>query len=247
MRSSPLQTYSDDMSQQASSGGYERAVGPGWTARILFWSALVVGSLPKFVLMPMMIDGVRPEFFTLYPTVTVVVAFLELTLGVVALLIVKGSPMAMRLFGMGLTIFISIYAFALPHLLPIIVNRVVGSVDLAMNIQSIIWTFHGGVVLAGMLIAWNLARYRAWWTHLVAAGYAMCTGLVVAFVEWAMNWLGSSIATSMVLTQFVLLGVSFGGLGLLHGLSRVASGASDRYAAASARSIAEAVTSRRVP
>ncbi|MGO2184480.1 MAG: hypothetical protein ACTH44_07195, partial [Brevibacterium aurantiacum] len=71
------------MSQQASSVEYERAVGPGWTARILFWSAIVVGSLPEFVLMPMMIDGVRPEFFTLYPTVTVVVAVLELILGVV--------------------------------------------------------------------------------------------------------------------------------------------------------------------
>lgn len=247
MRSTPLQTYSDDMSQQASSGGYERAAGPGWTARLLFWSAMAVGSLPEFVLMPMMIDGVRPEFFTLYPAVTVVVAILELILGVVALLIVKASPMTMRLFGMGLLIFISIYAFALPHLLPIIVNRAVSSVDLAMNIQSIIWTFHGGVVLAGLLIAWNLARNRLWWTHLAAAGYAVCAGLVVAFVEWAMNSLGSSFATSMVLTQFVLLGASFGGLGLLHGLGRVASGPSDRYAAASARSIAEAVTSRRVP
>ncbi|GAA1945273.1 hypothetical protein GCM10009689_28070 [Brevibacterium antiquum] len=169
-----------------------------------------------------MIEGARPEFFTLYPAVTVVVALLELVLGVVALLIVKASPMTMRLFGMGLLIVSSIYAFAVPHLLPIIVNRVVGSVDLAMNIQSIIWTFHGGVVLAGLLIAWNLARNRAWWTHLVAAGYAMCTGLVVSFVEWAMNSLGSSFATSMVLTQFVLLSVSFGGLGLLHGLGRVA-------------------------
>ncbi|MCF2570706.1 hypothetical protein [Brevibacterium sp. UCMA 11754] len=232
------------MSQQASSGGYERAVGPGWTARILFWAAIAVGSLPEFVLMPMMIDGVRPDIFTLYPAVTVVVAILELILGVVALLIVKASPMTMRLFGMGLLIFISIYAFALPHLLPIIVNRVVSSVDLAMNIQSIIWTFHGGVVLAGMLIAWNLARNRAWWTHLVAAGFAMCTGLVVAFVEWAMNSLGSSFATSMVLTQLVLLGVSFGGLVLLHLLGRVASGPSDRYAEASARSIAEGTTER---
>ncbi|MCF2585688.1 hypothetical protein [Brevibacterium sp. UCMA 11752] len=211
------------MSQPASSGGCERAVGPGWTARILFWAAIAIGSLPEFVLMPMMIDGVRPEFFTLYPAVTVVVALLELILGVVALLIVKASPLTMRLFGMGLLIVSSIYAFALPHLLPIIVNRVVGSVDLAMNIQSIIWTFHSGVVLAGLLIAWNLARNRAWWTHLVAAGYAMCTGLVVAFVEWAMNSLGSSFATSMVFTQAVLLGVSFGGLGLLHVLGRVAS------------------------
>ncbi|AZL04729.1 hypothetical protein CXR24_03235 [Brevibacterium aurantiacum] len=227
MRSSPVQTYSDDMSQQASSVEYERAVGPGWTARILFWSAIVVGSLPEFVLMPMMIDGVRPEFFTLYPTVTVVVAVLELILGVVALLIVKGSPIAMRLFGMGLLIFSSIYAFALPHLLPIIVNRVVGSLggfELALTIQSIIWTFHGGVVLAGMLIAWNLARNRAWWTHLVAAGYALCTGVVVAFVEWAMNWLGSSFATSMVFTQLLALAAVFGGLGLLHLLGGVPGG-----------------------
>lgn len=215
------------MSQQASS------VGPGWTARVLFWAALIIGSLPELVMMPMMFDGLGPEFFTLYSTLTVVVAILELVLCIVAPLIVKASPMMMRLFGMGLLLGISIYAIALPHLMPIIVNRVVGSLDglgslggfeLAMTIQSIIWTFHGGVVLAGTLIAWNLARNRSWWTHLVAAGYALLMGLVVAFVEWAMNWFGSSFATSMVLTQCVLLGVTFGGLGLLHLLGGLPSG-----------------------
>lgn len=205
--------------------GPERTVGPGWTARILFWAALAIGSLPEIVMMPMMIGGVRPEFFTLYSAATVVVAILELILGIVALLIVKASPMTMRLFGMGLLLVTAIYAFVLPQLLPIIVNRFVGSFgglgslggfELAMTFQSIIWTFHGGVVLAGTLIAWNLARNRAWWSHLIATGYAMVAGLVVAFVEWTTNFLGSSFATSMVLTQCVLLGVTFGGLGLLH-------------------------------
>ncbi|HCG54743.1 MAG TPA: hypothetical protein DEW39_01005 [Brevibacterium sp.] len=251
MRSSPSHTYSDDMSQQAGPGGAPYSpnwsgessawappvsvptpvgpgwrAGPGWTARILFWSALAIGSLPELVIMPMLIDGVSPELFTLYPVMRVVVAFLELILGIVALLIVKASPMPMRLFGMGLFLCISIYAFALPHLMPVIVNRVIGSVgsyDLAITIQSIIWTFHGGLVLAGVLIAWNLACNRAGWTHLVAAGYAMLTGLVVAFVEWAMNSLGSSFTTSLVLTQLVLLTVTFGGLGLLHLLGRLSS------------------------
>lgn len=265
MRSTPVRTYSDDMSQQASSGGDpyspywygdpsawapqvsgpaavgpERAVGPeqtagpGWTARILFWAALAIGALPEFVLMPMLIGGVRPEFFTLYPAVTVVVTILELILGIVALLIVKASPMTMRLLGMGLLLFISIYAFVLPHLMAIIVNRVVGSFDLAMNIQSIIWTFHTGVVLAAMLIAWNLARNRAWWTHLVAAGYALLIGLVVSFVEWAMNWFGSSFTTSMVFTQLVALAAVFGGLGLLHVLGRLPSGTIPRLTASQA-------------
>lgn len=216
------------MSQQASSGGPERAVGPGWTARVLYWVALAIGSLPELVMMPMMVDRVRPEFFAVYSAMSVVVGILELVLGVVALLTVRASPMPMRLFGIGLLIAISIYAFALPYLMPIIVNRAVdgfgssvfdgsaSSFELAMTIPSIIWTFHGGVVLAGTIIAWNLARNRAWRTHLVAAGYALLMGLVVAFVEWAMNWFGSSFAMSMVLTQCVLLGVTFCGLGLLH-------------------------------
>ncbi|MGO2648065.1 MAG: hypothetical protein ACTH96_07800, partial [Brevibacterium aurantiacum] len=221
------------MSQQASSGRPERAAGPGWTARILLWAALVIGSLPELVMMPMMFDGVVHEFFTLYSALTVVVAILQIVLGIGALLVVKASPMRMRLFGMGLFLAVSIYAFALPHLMPIIVNRVVGSLngfgsfggfELAMTIQSIIWTFHSGVVLAGLLIAWNLARNRAWWTHLVAAGYALCTGVVVAFVEWAMNWLGSSFATSMVFTQLLALAAVFGGLGLLHLLGGVPGG-----------------------
>lgn len=230
-------TYSDDMSWQASSGVPARAVGPGWTARILLWTALVIGSLPELVMMPMMMDRVGPEFFTLYSTLTIVVAILEIVLGIVALLIVKVSPMRMRLFGMGLFLAVSIYAFTLPHLMPIIVNRVVGGFgglgsldgfELAMTIQSIIWTFHGGLVLAGTLIAWNLARNRAWWTHLVAAGYALPMGLVVACVEWALNSLGSSFATSMVLTQCVQLGVTFGGLGLLHVVGGVARGGQER-------------------
>lgn len=216
------------MSQQASSGGPEREVGPGWTARVLYWVALAIGSLPELVMMPMMVDGVRPEFFAVYSAMSVVVANLELVLGVVALLTVRASPMPMRLFGIGLLIAISIYAFALPYLMPIIVNPGVdgfggsgfdgsaSSFELAMTIPSIIWTFHGGVVLAGTIIAWNLARNRTWWTHLVAAGYALLMGLVVAFVEWAMNWFGSSFAMSMALTQCVLLGVTFCGLGLLH-------------------------------
>lgn len=214
--------------------GSDRTAGPGWTARILFWAALAIGSLPEFVLMPMLIGGVRPEFFTLYPAVTIVVAILELILAIVALLIVNASPMPMRLFGTGLLLFISIYAFVLPHLMPIIVNRVGGNVDLAMNIQSIVWTFHGGVVLAGMLIAWNLARNRAWWTHLVAAGYALLMGLVVSFVEWAMNWFGSSFTTSTVLTQLVALAAVFGGLGLLHVLGRLPSGTIPRLKASQA-------------
>ncbi|MDN5659706.1 MAG: hypothetical protein L0G72_02980 [Brevibacterium aurantiacum] len=218
-------TYSDDMSQQASSGRPERAAGPGWTARILLWAALVIGSLPELVMMPMMFDGVVHEFFTLYSALTVVVAILQIVLGIGALLVVKASPMRMRLFGMGLFLAVSIYAFALPHLMPIIVNRVVGSLngfgsfggfELAMTIQSIIWTFHGGLVLAGTLIAWNLARNRVWWTHLVAAGYALLMGLVIAFVEWALNSLGSSFATSVMLTQLVSLGLTLAGFMLLH-------------------------------
>lgn len=120
-----------------------------------------------------------------------------------------------------------------PYLMPIIVNRVVGvgsasSFDLAMTIQSISWTFHGGVVLAGSLIAWNLARNRTWWTHLVAAGYALLMGLVVAFVEWAMNWFGTLSATSLVLTRCVLLGVTLCGLGLLHVLGGLPNGGVER-------------------
>ncbi|MDN5658275.1 hypothetical protein [Brevibacterium sandarakinum] len=197
--------------------GYVPAAGgPGWTARILFWAALVIGSLPEFVMMPMMIGGAGPEFFTRYSTLMILVVILELVLGLVALLIVKASPMKLRLFGMGLLLFISIYALGVRYLMPIIVTGVIGSFTLAMNIQSIIWTFHGGVMLAGTLIAWNLARNRVWWTNLIAAGYALLMGLVVAFVEWALNVLGSSFATSMVLTQLLALAAALGGLGLLH-------------------------------
>lgn len=198
--------------------------GPGWTARILFWAALVIGALPEFVMMPMMLGGFGVEFFTLYSVGTTAFAILEVILGVLALLMVRASPKTMRLFGMSLYIFTSIYALVVPHMLPIIVNRLIPSFDLAMSIQSIVWAFHGGVVLAGTLIAWNLARNRAWWTHLVAAGYALLMGLVVAFVEWALNWFGSSFATSLVITQCVLLGVTFGGLGLLHLLGGLPSG-----------------------
>ena len=182
-------------------------------------------------MMPMLIGGAGPEFFTPYSTLMILVVILEFVLGLVAILIVKASPMKMRLFGMGLLLFISIYALGVRYLMPIIVNGVVGSFgsfDLAMNIQSVIWTFHGGVVLAGTLIAWNLARNRVWWTHLVAAGFALVAGLVVAFVEWGMNVLGTSFATSTILTQSVLLGVTFGGLGLLHVLGRLPNGAIPR-------------------
>lgn len=190
--------------------------GPGWTARILFWAALGIGALPEFVMMPMMLGGTGVEFFTLYSVGTTAFALLEVILGVLALLMVRASPMTMRLFGMSLYIFTSIYALVLPHMLPIIVNRLIPSFDLAMSIQSIVWAFHGGVVLAGTLIAWNLARNRAWWTHLIAAGYAMVAGLIISFVEWSLNWLGSSFATSIMLTQLMSLGLTFAGLVLLH-------------------------------
>ena len=213
------------MSQQAFPGG------PGWTARILFWAGLVIGSMPELVLMPMLISGTRPEFLTSYSVLRLVVVILGLALGLVALFIVRASPLTMRLFGVVVFLFVSIYAFVLPQLMPIVVNRVFGAVSnfgnlgafsnfggfaLALNIQSIIWAFHGGVVLAGTLIAWNLARNRAWWTSLVAAGYALLMGLIVAFVEWLLNVLGTSFATSMILTQLVVLSAVFGGLGLLY-------------------------------
>lgn len=213
--------------------GADRALGPelkaspGWTARILFWVALVIGSLPEIVMMPMLITGIRPDLFILYSSLTVVVAVLELVVAIVALLALRGSPMRMRLFGAGLFFVITIYALILPYVMPNMVNRIVGGFggfELAVGIQSIIWSFHTGVVLTGTLTAWNLARGRVWWTNLVAAGYALVMGLVVAFVEWAMNSLGSSFAMSVVLTQLAFLGMAFGGLGLLHVLGRFNSG-----------------------
>lgn len=200
--------------------------GPGWAARITFWAALVIGSSPELV-MPLTIRGMRAEFYTPYTVMMVMVVTLELVLGLIALLIVKASPMTMRLLGMGLLLFGAIYPLVLRYLMPMVVNRVVesfGSFALAMHIQSIIWTFHGGVVLAGTLIAWNLVRNRAWWTNLVAAGYAMFSGLVVSFVEWGMNVLGSSFMTAIVLTQFLALGLTFAGLGLLHLIGSLSSG-----------------------
>lgn len=204
--------------------GPELKAGPGWTARILFWVALVIGSLPEIVMMPMLITGIRPDLFILYSSLTVVVAVLELVVAIVALLALRGSPMRMRLFGAGLFFVITIYALILPYLMPNMVNRIVGGFELAVGIQSIIWSFHTGVVLTGTLTAWNLARDRVWWTNLVAAGYALVMGLVVTFVEWAVNSLGSSFAMSAILTQLVFLGTTFGGLGLLHVLGRFSGG-----------------------
>ncbi|WP_146001522.1 hypothetical protein [Brevibacterium aurantiacum] len=50
----------------------------------------------------------------------------------------------------------------------------------------------------------------------MAAGYALLMGLVIAFVEWALNSLGSSFATSVMLTQLVSLGLTLAGFMLLH-------------------------------
>ncbi|WP_240372300.1 hypothetical protein [Brevibacterium zhoupengii] len=209
------------MNQQASAG-------PGWTARILFWFALAFGSVSEIWMLPMLIRGGELEPSVLFSSLTAGVAVIELVLGLVALLIVRSSPVKMRLIGMGVLLAISIYAFALPYLLPIIVNQMVeslggsgggggfGILQLAMIGQSIIWAFHVGVLMAGWLIAWNLARNRVWWTHLIAAAYALVMGLIVSFLGWQLNSFGGSYITSTVLTQLVSLAAALGGFVVLH-------------------------------
>ena len=207
------------MTVQSPSGGDQTS--PGWAARILFWAAVATGPLRHLAMLQMVVVGVDPEVFYLFSILPIMASVLELVLGICALLLVRSSPMTMRLLGSGLFLLAGVYAWFVPHLIAAIANLAVDDfalmVDtLTMSIQSVIWAFHGGVVLAGMLVAWNIARNRAWWMHLIAAGYAMLMGLVVSFVEFALNTFGSSFATSVVLTQLVSLALTFVGLGVLH-------------------------------
>lgn len=205
-----------------------RAPHPGWAARILFWAGLIVGRLPALVIVPFSIVAGRPGLDSMLSISGGVTGVIELILGIAALLLIKGSSSTRRLIGAAVFFVVTVFALVSPFVLTPLLNHLMMTYHLPMSTLGIVYGIQSVVIVAGMLIAWNVARSRTWWTHLVAVGIAIVGGIIAALsnavIGTAASRALSLYAVVTVVSQVISIALMFGGLGLLHVLGNLPSG-----------------------
>lgn len=189
---------------------------PGWAARILFWSALIIGHVPILVMMPILHSRPVPTVFEFYSIVTYGVAGVKVLLLVVAMLVVKGTTWPRRAIGAGLLFLISLYGLVVPRLIAQLLMSTSADISSTIRIQGHLGAVHLVVMLTGTLIAWNVVRNRAWWTHLVAAGIAVIAAGLMTLFQLVPRWIQTPVSLPLILGDLCVLGLTFAGLGLLH-------------------------------
>jgi hypothetical protein len=193
---------------------------PGWLARSLFWAAFVIATLPAMILMPMMSSGM-PSMFAVFGIISLVASILRLTLGTVALLLVKNTTWTRRLIAGGLFLLSSIVFLVLSNLAPMLIDQMAGGLTQSNTAITVFQTVLSGLLLAAALVSWSIARNRRWWVLLIAFVYAVISGTILFFGSTAVAS-GSSYNSGLaILIQVLSLAAIFVGLGVLHLLGRI--------------------------
>lgn len=205
-----------------------RSAHPGWPARILFWAAVLVGSLPALVVAPLMSGGATGETGTtgatlvgLFALANVLGALLRLVLGVVAMLLARNTTWTRRLIAAGLYLCACAMLMVLTPLVPLIFSQVAGSNMPSVATMTIIQSLLSMIFLALEFMAWNIVRNRRWPLLLAAVVYAAAvTGANYLLSADRTASMPSRVETGVLIQAgFVLL--IFLGLGLFHLLGRI--------------------------
>lgn len=198
---------------------------PGWPARILFWSAIIVGALPAIVVAPLMSDGASGETGATMAGIlmlsNVLGALLRLALGVVALLLVKNTTWTRRLIAAGIYLCACVMLMVLTPFVPLILSQVAGSSMPSAASMTIVQSVLSMIFLAIVFMAWNIVRARRWPLLLVSIVYAAAvTGVDYLLIADRTVTMPSRVESgALIQAGYVLL--IFLGFGLFHLLGRI--------------------------
>ncbi|MCD1287490.1 hypothetical protein ACH82I_07775 [Brevibacterium sp. GP-SGM9] len=197
---------------------------PGWPARILLWSGILVAHLPGIVLLPLVITGERLVILSAYPLISVMAGVLSLLVVGGAFLLARNTTWAKRLIGGGIYAVAGVLALVVPPALNRLMLMMMYDFGPGMWIHSLIFIVFSMGITAAMLIAWNIARNRRWWVHLMAAGLAILFGTFSTTVQLLFNISGVPPVLATVSTQLLALVLMYGSLILLHACGRMNGG-----------------------
>lgn len=195
---------------------------PGWLARSLFWTALILGGLPSLLLAPLSMSG-GPQVYALYSIGSILAQSLRLILGVAAILLVKNTSWARRIVGAAIFLIGCVALLVLNPVLSAVINMgEPGSVD--SMLVSVIQGVLSACYLAAVLCGWNIARNRRWWILVIAVVIAVLLNVLTAVVGLSLATGLASGVIAVAIIQAVMFGLVFAVLGLCHLLGRVRGG-----------------------
>ncbi|MBE4693137.1 hypothetical protein [Brevibacterium casei] len=225
--------YPSAMGQSGPLGSRSAAViapnTPGWLARFLLWTGMVVGFLPAVLLAPILMSGDFEEVRRLHSLVTVFTGILALLLGAAAFALVRNTSWARRLIGGGLYVFAIILTLTVPPALGAFVAEISYQFNAGFWVSTVVFAVFSAFTLTLRLVGWSIARNRRWWVLLVAAGCGVIIPVINAVLQAATSttidrpglpyWVGG------VLVPIIALLLFLGALGLLHVLGGLRGGA----------------------
>lgn len=196
---------------------------PGWLARSLFWSALIVGALAALVLAPVSFTG-GPDTIVLFSIGTIVAGCLRLVLGTIAILLVKNTTWVRRIVGAVIFVLGCLALLVLSPLMSVIVGMSGAGPADSMLTMTVIQGVVSGVYLSAVFCGWNIARSRRWWILVISVAIAVLLNIVNSIFNQMLAAQSAGGIMVTVVVQAVLLAVTFGVLGLCHLLGRVRGG-----------------------
>ncbi|MCM1012768.1 DUF4064 domain-containing protein [Brevibacterium sp. XM4083] len=204
------------------------AVDPGWFARIALWVSILIDRLPAITLLPFIYstsiaDGL-PDLAALYSAVVLIAGIIACLVGVLAFLLVRNTSWLRRMVGGGIYLVAGILSVAVPPVMTRLLTEFVYRMNAEYSLFPIVFAVFSTIVVAALLIAWNIVRNRSWWVHLVAAGLAAVSAVVVAVVQYVTTLQAADPAVAGLISQVLSLLLFFAALGLLHVCGRLRGG-----------------------
>lgn len=197
---------------------------PGWPARIVLWSSILVAHLPGTVILPLILTGERLNLLSLYSAMSIIAGVLSIIGAVGAFLLTRNTSWAKRLIGAGIYAVAGTLAIIVPPLLTRLMVMMMYDFGPGMWTYSLIVAVFSIAITAAMLIGWNVARNRRWWVHLMAAGLAVLFGTFSTTVQLLFNISGVPPVLATISTQLLALVLMYGSLILLHACGRMNGG-----------------------
>lgn len=216
-------TYPSSPSHAPAPRGAQESQHPGWLARSLFWSALIIGALPAMVLAPLSFAGGQ-DTIVLFSLGTIVAGGLRLFLGAIAILLVKNTTWVRRAVGAIIFVLGCLALLVLSPLMSMLVGVTGAGPADSMLTMTVIQGVVSGVYLSAVFCGWNIARNRRWWILVIAVALAVVLNIVNSIFN---QTLAAQLAGGVVVTvvvQALWLAATFGVLGLCHLLGRVRGG-----------------------
>jgi hypothetical protein len=198
---------------------------PGWLSRSLFWTALIIGALPSLVLVPMVMSGgAGTAGGAVYSLGSVAAAILRLTIGTVAIVLVKNTNWPRRIIGAAIFVVGCLIPMVLNPLLSMFLGMSGFGTGESIQTVSIVEGVLSTLYLAAVFCGWNIVRNRRWWIVVIAAVIAVLMNVGSMLFNLALISRLPSGAMTTVTVQAVWFILEFGVLGLCHLLGRVRGG-----------------------